>query len=165
MSAFDSTQVAKNLLNATSLGGCRSNATANPSQPLDSKISKAFLQRRATYSGSLARIPGAISGSGLSSNFTRGDPWLPVKTLGEWSNVSGMINYQHRDHLRPPWGPLRPPTRHYQSRGSRGWRGTASFHHEGRKGALAGYVLFWSRCALLGCARVCSCPASAPRLI
>ena len=44
------------------------------------------------YSGSLARIPSSILGSAQASHITRGDPWLPVDTRGEWSNMSRMIN-------------------------------------------------------------------------
>ena len=53
--------------------------------------------------GSLARIPSAIWVSTQSRDTTRGDPWWPVETRGEWFYMSGMINYQHRNHLRPPW--------------------------------------------------------------
>ena len=69
------------------------------------------------YMGSLARIP---LGAAQTSDAARGDPWLPVDARGEYSNVSRMINYQHRDHLCPPWGALRLPLASYQPRGARG---------------------------------------------
>ena len=58
--------------------------------------------------GSLARIPGAIWGSAQASHITRGDPCLPAETRGEWSIAPAKTYQRHRDHVRPPWRPLRP---------------------------------------------------------